>query len=128
MASKNESYLARNAGLRMQWTGVLAGPLAWGLHMQVNYSLVPWVCAHGGEILIHLVTILALLITALGAFSAWRGLKDAGAAGAEAKANDSGQLPRARFMGILGLFTSAMFFLVIIAQEIPSYFFHPCQR
>jgi hypothetical protein len=125
VAEKNERYLSSLRGRLMQWTGLLAGPLAWGLHMQANLSLVPWVCKHGGEIYIHLVTILALVITAAGAYAAWRIWQEGG----EEKANGGGDiLSRARFMGALGLMTSAMFFLVIIAQEIPGFFFQPCQR
>lgn len=123
MAEKKENNLSRPGGLLMQWTGLLAGPFAWGLHMQANYSLVPWVCKNGGEILIHLVTILALAITALGAFAAWRSWQQ----GRETNVDDAA-LSRTSFMGMLGLLMSAMFFLVIIAQEIPGYFFHPCQR
>ena len=123
MAKKKESNPSHTRDLLMQWTGLLAGPFAWGLHMQVNYSLVPWVCKNGVEILIHLVTVLALLITALGAFAAWRTWQE----GEETNVDDAA-LSRTSFMGVLGLLTSAMFFLVIIAQEIPSYYFHPCQR
>lgn len=123
-AEKNESYLTSPRALLVQWTGVLAGPLAWGLQMQARYSLVPWVCKNGGEILIHLIAIMALLITAVGAYAGWRGWQ----AGAEEEETTSPVVARARFMGGLGLLTSAMFFLVIIAQEIPTFFFHPCQR
>jgi hypothetical protein len=111
-------------GLFMQWMGVLAGPVAWGLHMQTNLSLVPWVCKNGGEVFLHVVTILALVVTAFGAFAAWRGWL----AGADAETDGAGRISRARFMGALGLLVSAMFFLVIIAQAIPSFMFHPCQR
>ncbi len=124
MSEKSESNLKRTSGLAVQWTGVLAAPLAWGLHMQTNYSLVPWVCKNGGEILLHAITILALLITAIGAYASWRGW----VAGASEEETASRAISRARFMGGLGLLTSAMFFLVIIAQEIPTFFFHPCQR
>jgi hypothetical protein len=110
----------------MQWMGVLAGPVAWGVHMQTNYSLVSWVCRNGGEIFLHVVTILALVITALGAFAAWRGWQDGAAE--EAETDGGGRLSRARFMGALGLLVSAMFFLLIIAQAIPSFMFQACQR
>jgi hypothetical protein len=123
VAEKNEKRILHPRGSFVQWTGVLAGPVAWGLHMQTNYSLVPWVCKNGGEIFIHLVTIAALLITAVGALAAWRGWQQGRD---EEEANGEGS--RSHFMGALGLLTSGMFFLVIIAQEIPSFIFHPCQR
>lgn len=126
MAKKNESHLRRPRSLLVQWTGLLAGPIAWALHMQANYMLVPWACEKsGGAIVLYVVTILALLITAGGAFAAWRGLQESGD-----EETDGPDIiaSRAHFMGALGLFTSAMFFLVIIAQALPGFFFHPCQR
>lgn len=122
MAEETEKRILHPRGQAVQWTGVLAGPVAWGLHMQVNYSLVPWVCKNGGEVFIHLVTIVALLITAVGALAAWRGWQ----AGREDESE--GEASRSHFMSALGLLNSGMFFVVIIAQEIPSFFFHPCQR
>lgn len=122
MAEETQKRILHPRGALVQWTGVLAGPVAWGLHMQANYALVPWVCKNGGEVFIHLVTILALLITLIGAFAAWRGWQ----AGREDESE--GELSRTHFMGALGLLTSGLFFVVIVAQEIPSFFFLPCQR
>lgn len=113
-------------GLFMQWMGVLAGPVAWGLHMQTNLSLVPWACKNGGLLMLHVVTVLALVVTAFGAFAAWRGWQEGAAE--EVETDGGSRISRARFMGALGLLVSAMFFLVIIAQAIPSFMFHPCQR
>ena len=110
----------------MQWTGVLAAPIAWVLHMQTNYALVPWACkTSGGMLLLYVVTILALLVTGIGAYCAWRGWQEG--AGEEPELPDT-TLSRARFMAGLGLFISGMFFLVIIAQAVPGLFLHPCQR
>lgn len=126
MAKRNENHLRRPRGLLMQWSGLLAGPVAWALHMQTNYALVPWACkTSGGTLLLYLVTMLALLITGIGAFCAWRGWQEG--AGLEPDGSDA-LISRARFMGGLGLFISAMFSILIIAQAIPGFFLHPCQR
>jgi tellurite resistance protein TehA-like permease len=122
VAEDNERRILHPRGQAVQWTGLLAGPAAWALHMQANYSLVPWVCKNGGEIFIHLVTVAALLITAVGAFAAWRAWQEKREAGAD------GEDSRSHFMGALGLLMSGLFFVVIVAQEIPSFIFHPCQR
>jgi hypothetical protein len=124
MAERSGRGVLDPRGLLMQWTGVLAGPVVWAVHMQTNLSLVPWVCKNGGLMLLHVVTILALLITAVGAFAAWRALQE----GREEDEAGGGVISRSRFMGALGLLMSAMFFLVIIAQAVPSFFFQPCQR
>jgi hypothetical protein len=34
---------------------------------------------------------------------------------------------RSRFMAVLGLLTSILFFLIILAQSIPSFILSPCQ-
>lgn len=128
VAKNDESYLSSWRGILVQWAGLLAGPAAWGLHMQANYSLVPLACKRGGEIYIHLVTILALLITVLGAFAAWRLWQAGGREEEEVDSDGGSRFSRARFMGALGLLTGALFFIVIVAQEIPSFFFQPCQR
>lgn len=122
MAEDSEKRILHPRGQAVQWTGLLAGPTAWALHMQANYSLVAWACKNGGEIVIHLVTVAALLITAVGAFAAWRAWQQGRAEEAD------GEVSRTHFMGALGLLVSLMFLLVIIAQAIPSFVFHPCQR
>lgn len=126
MSEKSEKRITHPRGQPVQWTGLLAGPVAWGLQMQTNYALVPWVCMKGGEILLYLVTVLALLVTAVGAFAAWRAWSEGGRE--EETDGGAGVISRTRFMGALGLLLSAMFFVVIIAQAIPGFFFHPCQR
>lgn len=131
MATEAEKKrLKKGTRLLALWTGLLAAPIAWGAHMQVNYSLVPWVCTNGKEFLLHLVTIITLIICAIGGYAAWRSWQEAGIEwpGELGGVEKDELISRTRFMAALGLLTSAMFFLTIIAQEIPTYYFHPCQR
>lgn len=111
--------------LLAQWAGLLAGPLAWLLQLQTGYTLIPWACAHDAHaISLHVVTIAALLLTAAGGFVAWRGWQRAGR---EQPGGEGRAAARSRFMSILGLLTSAMFFLVILVQGSASFILHPCQ-
>jgi hypothetical protein len=106
------------------WAGVLIAPLAWALQMQAGYILVQPACQAGRNTLLHIVTLAALLLAALGGFIAWRKWQQTGRAWPDEAA---GALARSRFMAVLGLLLSVMFFLVIVAQGIASFVLHPCQ-
>ncbi|HEV7859215.1 MAG TPA: hypothetical protein VGO91_11405 [Pyrinomonadaceae bacterium] len=125
MVNKDKQKFKTTAGLLALWVGLLCGPLAWLLQLQVGYTLVPWACAHDvNAISLHLVTVVALLLTSLGGFISWRNWQRTG----KKERDDEGEaVSRSRFMALLGLFTSAMFFLTILVQGIPSFILHPCQ-
>ncbi len=106
------------------WAGILAGPVAWLLQMQTGYALVPWACATGHVFVLHLVTLGGLLIAAAGALIGWREWQRAGREWPKGK---GGPQTRRRFMAVLGLLTSVLFFFVIVAQGIPSFILNPCQ-
>jgi hypothetical protein len=106
------------------WTGILAGPVAWLLQMQTGFALVPWACATGHVFVLHLVTLAGLLIAAAGALVAWRDWRRFGKEWPKGK---GGRQMRRRFMAVLGLLTSVLFFFVILAQGIPSFILNPCQ-
>jgi len=125
MGQKVEQEFKSAAGLLALWAGLLCGPIAWLLQLQTAYILIPWSCAHDvNAISLHLVTVAALLLTAAGGFISWRNWQRTG----KKKHDNEGEaISRSRFMSILGLFTSAMFFLTILVQGIPSFILHPCQ-
>jgi hypothetical protein len=106
------------------WTGLLVPPIAWAFQLQANYVLASLTCQQGSRWPLYLVTLVALLITLAAGFGSWR---------ARARVNgmhsdDGGSLLSvARFMAVLGLMTSALFSLVIIAQAVPSFIFRGCQ-
>jgi hypothetical protein len=113
------------AGPWRLWAGVLAGPLAMLIQLQVNYALVLWACAAGREWALHLVTLLALLITIAGGLLSWRNWRRAGAVWED---EGAGVLPRCRFMAAVGILVGILFALVIVAQWIPIFMYGPCQR
>lgn len=106
------------------WTGILAAPIAWFLQMQINYALVPWACATGHMMVLHMVTLGGLLIAAASTLTAWREWQRSGK---EWPKGAGGPQMRSRFMAVLGLLISVMFFFVILAQSIPSFILSPCQ-
>lgn len=107
--------------LTLQWTGVLTAPIAWAAMLAFNYSLAKWSCGHGTAYVLQLIALAALLCAAAGALAAWRtltlvpaGATDDGGRGAD----------RSRFMGLLGLGSSALFGLLSIASSVPIWTLH----
>jgi hypothetical protein len=106
------------------WIGLLLPPLVWALQMEINYWLLRGACARGSSGAFLVVLSIALLLVGLAALSAWLSwrrlsqnwLRDAGL-----------RISRSQFMAMLGMFSSGMFFLVIVAQGIGALVFHPCQ-
>ena len=110
-------------GLIPLWIGLLTGPIVWAAHMEANFALVEWACPNHDWI-IHAVSVAALLIVAVAGLVAARAWKDTGGQGPDEQAT---LISRSRYMAIMGMVLSAGFFLVILAQEIPSWFLTACQ-
>jgi hypothetical protein len=117
-------YFSQGRGLLALWAGILLPPFAWFLDQQLSYLLVPWACVSGRQFILHLVTLTMLLLVVGSGFTAWHSWQRArhggpdGAGGVEA---------RSRFMAVGGLLSSIMFFLVIVAQGIPSFILNACE-
>jgi hypothetical protein len=99
---------------------VLAGPVAWALQLGFDYSLTKWSCNHGA-VALHLVAIGALAIVAAGAFAAWQTLA---MVPAHATSDGGRSIDRSHFMGILGLASSALFVVVVVASDLPVWTLH----
>jgi hypothetical protein len=116
----------KGAGPGALWAGMLAGPLAMLIELQVNYALVNWACgAARWEWALHAVAFLALLVTVAGGLLSWRNWRRAGA---EWEDEGAGVMPRSRFMAAVGVLISALLALVVVAQWIPIFIYGPCQR
>jgi hypothetical protein len=102
------------------WTGIMAGPFAWAVTHETKYALVHYACTHDAHWLFWVVTAAALLLTAFGAWQAWRGMRLLDEHPLTSTAG------RAQFMAISGLLLSAAFALTIIALAIPDFFFRAC--
>lgn len=124
MAEASPATYARSPrGIAAEWTGVLAGPIAFALDLLVSYSLVKWTCGSQHTSVLHLLTVGALLVTAGGAFASWTAL----AATPEHASSDGGRpVDRARFMALLGLTMSAFFAVVVIANDVPRIVLDAC--
>ena len=125
MTNDTEQAFFQHQRMGWLWFGILAGPLAFLLSLQISYMLVQPVCVTTYHLILHLVPVGALLLTASGGVSAWWSWQRTGHA-ASSKAEVV--LPRSRFMASVGLLISVLFLVVIVAQWLPNFILTPCQR
>jgi hypothetical protein len=123
--AKAEGEFAQTRGKVWLWIGVLTAPLAFLLHLEVNYALVTQLCQSTHKLSMYLVTLLFLLIAAGGGFIAWRNWE---ASGRKWPGESGSVLERSRFMAVVGFLISVLVILAFIAQLIPQFIFDPCQR
>jgi hypothetical protein len=106
------------------WTLIVAGPIIVAIEMQSNFVLVRQACSAQRSLMLYAVIVVAMLLTIATAFvgiSLWRRAGTAWPTEAVDLAN------RVRFITALGILSSAMSFLVILAQGIATVHFDPCQ-
>lgn len=117
----NEEYATTPKAL---WLLVVAGPAIVAAEQQINFILVRQACSVQRNLSLYLVVIVSILLTiatAVIGFSIWR------RAGAEWPREGADLSNRIRFISVLGMLSSAMSFLVIVAQGIATVNFDPCQ-
>src|SRR5262245_51465031 len=122
MTGDTEQVFFQHQGIGWLWFGILAGPLAFLLNLQLSYMLVHPICVMAHRIILHLVPAGALLLTASGGVSAWRNWQRTGPA---ESSQTEGVLSRSRFMAGVGLLTSGLFLVVIVAQWLPNFILNP---
>lgn len=125
MAEPEEAamYFDEPAGIGELWFGLLAGPAAWLVHLNVSYALVRYVCASGSGWLLHLGTLAMLALAAAGvlvALRSWRRIDEPTVTGG------AGTLGRTRFMALGGMALSGFFLLVILLAWLPDLILSPC--
>jgi hypothetical protein len=111
-------------GMVLLWVAVLIGPIAWFLHQQVGYGVAAFACGRNGEVGLHVVTGIALLVPAVGAIIAWRTWARLARVGT---AHEDETVARNRFMALGAGLSSLLFALVIVAQWVLTFFLRPCQ-
>ncbi len=129
MTARAEQGGTPAVGLPRLWFVVSVGPLAWLLHLLVSYLLVShptvrFTCAAGGDLLLHLVTVVTAAAALAGGVIAWRAWQRL------RNGEDVGEAEpprgRNRFMALYGALSSGYFFLVILAQWLPLLTMSPC--
>jgi hypothetical protein len=105
------------------WTGILAGPCAFAFDLTVSYALVQWTCVSQRQVVLHLITPATLAVVTGGAMVSWVALQRT-ESGAPTDGGDPRQ--RARFMALLGLASSALFAVAILAIGVPRWVLDAC--
>ena len=124
-AAKAVKEFKETRGIVWLWAGVLTAPLAFLLHLEVNYALVTQLCQSEHKLVLQLVTVLFVLVSAAGGLIAWRNWE---AAGREWPGEEATVSERSRFMAVVGLLVSALVVLALVWQLVPQFIFDPCQR
>ena len=99
-----------------EWIGVLLPPIAWSADLGFSYAVVKWTCGHDSAMLLYAITFLSLVVIAAGAVAAVRTLSLVPAS----VPSDETRGGRVRFMGMLGLLSSALYAALVIATAIPQ--------
>src|SRR5204862_7550785 len=108
----------------ISWIGLSAGPLAWFAAHALNYAIVPWSCATHHKLPLHLISLVALLLVAVGAVIAWRDWRSH-----DAVSSDSAEpAGRAHFIGVLAFCSCLACDLVLLMAPVAPVFFAPRQR
>ena len=115
---------SNGAGLGALWFGLFAGPAAFLLNLQISYMLAPQSCRAGSTLALHVTNVVCLALAVAGGLVAWRSW---GRTGREWPGEEGGVISRSRFMAALGVMTSALCALLVVAQWIPTLFLSPCQ-
>jgi len=106
------------------WTGILGGPIAWAFDLMASYAVVKWVCQTSNQAILPIITIASLVMVIGAAAISWIALRRT----ANDAPTDGGQpRQRARFMAVLGLASSGLFALQILAGAIPLRVLDACQ-
>jgi hypothetical protein len=108
---------------RSLWAGVLAPPTIWLVRLMASYVLIPYACAGPGALPLHLVTLATLGATGWLGWRAWNDWQWAGGGTETAAAGTGG---RGRFLALMGLGSSVLFFLVIALEGLNNLLVHPC--
>jgi hypothetical protein len=116
-------HLRTPRGIAMLYVAVLGPPIVWALGLNAQYGLVRVACATESNLPMHAVSVVTLLLALGCGLVAWRAW---GEAGRQWPGEGGGTLPRSRFMAVMGLFSSALFSLAILAQWVASFVLHPC--
>lgn len=120
---ETRSYFRSKRALALIWFAFLVGPVVWFLGLNVDYALVRLACAESNSLPLHAVTLVSLALVAVGGVVAWR---EWGKAGRQPPGEGGSEVARTRFMCAIGLFGSALFAVVIIAQWAGKLFLNPC--
>ena len=114
---------SRPRGRQAQVLLLIVPPLAMLANLEASYVLVPEACDTGSKLVLHLVHAGMLLVTVVTAVLARRWWRRTGWRWPD---EGGGALARTRFLGVVGLWSSVLFGLVILSQWFAVVMWPPC--
>ena len=121
-AERERDELSRNKVSWSLWFGFLGGPAAGMLMVWINYPLVDRACVGGNRLWLHASSAVFLLIAVIAWLDSRRWYERVG----DFPLTEGGIMPRARFMALVGMFTSTLAMIEIVFQWIPVFFLGSC--
>jgi hypothetical protein len=109
---------------RTSWLLIILPAAITAIAMEINFSLVRQACAAQRNLMLYVVTVIALLLiafVALMGYLTWRHV------GAEWPGEGGDAATNTRFIAVVGMVGSVIFFLVTFAQGIATVYYDPCQ-
>jgi hypothetical protein len=110
-------------GLVLLWSALLAGPIAWGLNLQIGYALVKWACSRGQPLVLTLVAVVALAVALWGIWIGWScltQLRTADEAGGRV-------IDRSYFMAVVAIGLNILLAFLILTSAYHPLFLSPCE-
>jgi len=104
--------------------GIFVGPIAWLLNEQLNYALVPWICAHQVQ-LVPIVAFAAAVVSVAGGLLSWRAYR---LSPITPEPDSTGAGRPHRFTALMGIAIAALFTAIIILHGVAGLMFHGCER
>jgi hypothetical protein len=117
------SAAAAPPGAAVLWIGILTGPIAWACDLLIRYALVHWSCGERHTAALRLISLATLLLVVGGGAAAWRALRQTPS---RAPTDGGNPVSRARFMAMLGVLTSVLFAVVVVAGAVPQWVLDAC--
>ena len=111
-------------GARTSWLLMIVPALVTAAQHEAIFVMVRQACAAQSHVMLYGVSIVAMLLIALNAlvaFMTWREV------GPEWPGETADIATRTRFIAMVGLLGSVIFFLVTLAQAIATVYYDPCQ-
>jgi TRAP-type C4-dicarboxylate transport system permease small subunit len=122
--TKHLTGAAADRGAIPVWAGFIGAPLVWGIHLQIGFMLVPWICTTQRYWVAHLFTIVCVTLSLGFTWLCWREWRHVG--GGAPSGDEAPALGRTRFVAVVGLMSAALFTFVTAAGHLPIFFFSPC--
>ena len=99
------------------WLLVLIAPVIWFINLEANFAMAGWVCQWRSRLVLALISAASLVVVAVTGLLAWR----------RAYSSDPLVLRTSVVLLTGGVVLSSLFFIVILAQAVPTLFLDGCQ-